>query len=65
MFFDLTQSYYELDAKILDLGNQSITYPPYNHLLMKAVKLGKVHHSLDEFLNIVQDRSKTLRAYAN
>ena len=38
----------------------------YNHLLMKAVKLGKVHHSLDEFLNIVQDRSKTLRsAYAN
>lgn len=36
MFFDLTQSYYELDAKILNLGNRSITYPPYNQAVILA-----------------------------
>ena len=36
MFFDLTQSYYEIDAKILNLGNRSITYPPYNQAVILA-----------------------------
>ena len=36
MFFDLTQSYYELDAKILNLGNRSVAYPPYNQALILA-----------------------------
>lgn len=36
MFFDLTQSYYELDAKILNLGNRSIAYPPYNQAVILA-----------------------------
>lgn len=36
MFFDLTQSYYELDAKILNLGNRSITYPSYNQAVILA-----------------------------
>lgn len=36
MFFDLTQSYYELDAKILNLGNRSIAYPSYNQAVILA-----------------------------